>query len=129
MRIRTRIIVTVLACGLLPVLTMTAFYLRTSNRSTEQISRQATTDLKQKTEAQLVAIRDLKKQEIEDYFHSIRDQVITFSNDPMIAEATRSLAAAFNDSVRSQQLEKQALLDMVAGLSNYYQSSFTSEYR
>ena len=43
----------------------------------------------------LTAVREMKSQQIEDYFQSIRNQVRTFSEDRMIVDAMRTFSGAF----------------------------------
>ena len=43
--------------------------------------------LEKETRNQLVSLREMKKTQVEDYFNTIQNQVLTFSNDAMIIEA------------------------------------------
>jgi methyl-accepting chemotaxis protein len=45
--------------------------------------------------AKLTAVREAKADQVEEYFRSIVDQVVTFSEDQMIVDALRGFAAAF----------------------------------
>ena len=45
--------------------------------------------LEQDTFSKLTAVREMKAQQVEDYFEQIRNQVVTFSENSMIVEATK----------------------------------------
>jgi PAS domain S-box-containing protein len=72
----------------------------------------------------LTAVREMKSQQIEDYFLSIQNQMLTFSEDQMIIDAMRS----FNDSFRSIRGELVPRIDDYAGaesaLQRYYEEEF-----
>ena len=51
------------------------------------------------TSDRLTSLREMKKRQIESYFEQIRNQVITFSEDRMIIEATRQFIPAFQQVV------------------------------
>ena len=80
MRIRARLVTAFLLCGLVPVVGISALNIWNSRNGSQEISQHAKQDLRDKTEQMLVAVRDLKKSEIEDYFSAIRDQSVTFSS-------------------------------------------------
>lgn len=129
MRIRGRLITAFLACGLIPMLAISALNIWNASRGSEQISEHASNDLKVKIEEQLTAVRDLKKSEVIDYFETIRDQAITFSEDVMIVDAMREFASAFKTVVSERELDQEDIEQMRRELSNYYERSFAAMYR
>ncbi len=56
---------------------------------------QAASALQEQASNQLVAVREMKKSMIEDYFGSIRNQIITLSEDQMIIDAMKEFTEAF----------------------------------
>ncbi len=74
----------------------------------------------------LVAIRDLTKGRIEDYFGTIRNQVLTLSKDVMVVDATKS----FNDSFSSYKNEVADAASSAkrSELEQYYTTVFSKEY-
>lgn len=129
MRIRGRLVTAFLACGLVPMLAISALNLWKSNSGNIEISTRASEDLESKISQQLVAARDLKKAEIRDYFATIEDQVITFSNDVMIVDAMRDMTTAFNEVVEERELIDEDITEMRSELTRYYEDSFAAEYR
>lgn len=43
----------------------------------------------------LIAVRDIKQSQIEDYFGTIKNQVLTFANDKMIIDAMEDFSSSF----------------------------------
>ncbi|MEM9644386.1 MAG: methyl-accepting chemotaxis protein [Planctomycetota bacterium] len=129
MRVRGRLMFAFLACGLIPMLSISFLNLRSARRGSDEVGQHAGQDLQDKTESRLVAVRDLKRAEITDYFNVIRDQVITLSQSPAIVEAMGDFTNSFNFIVDDRQLDKAQLLEMRQDLVGYYESQFAAEYR
>lgn len=53
------------------------------------------TSLEQESFNQLIAVRELKADQVESFFRTLRDQVIALSGNPMVTEAMASLTDAF----------------------------------
>ncbi|MEM1068673.1 MAG: methyl-accepting chemotaxis protein [Planctomycetota bacterium] len=129
MRIRGRLVTAFLACGLIPMLAISSLNLWNARRGSMEISERASEDLRTKIEQQLTAARNVKQAEIEDYFETIHDQVVTFSNDVMIVDAMREFSDAFAQYSEERQIERNDLDQMREGLSGYYEQSFAAEYK
>ena len=75
----------------------------------------------------LVSQREAKKNEIEGYFETLKDQVLTFSNDRMIIDAMSDFKQAFRDYrddlgiYNVDQLKNQ--------LKPYYTDQFLAKYK
>ncbi len=57
----------------------------------------AKTSLKNESFKKLTAVREMKADQVEDGFRTIRDQVKTLSEDRMIVDAVMSFSEAFRD--------------------------------
>ncbi|MGY8770984.1 MAG: hypothetical protein ACKVH8_21445 [Pirellulales bacterium] len=68
------------------------------------ITKDATEGIQATTSNQLIAIRELKKSEIERYFNGIKDQIIEFSSDTMISEALNEFRPAFKEYRQETQV-------------------------
>ncbi|MCP4274079.1 MAG: HAMP domain-containing protein [Gammaproteobacteria bacterium] len=75
----------------------------------------------------LVAIRDLTKGRIEDYFSHIRNQVLTLSNDQMVIDALQSFNAGFQNY--KQEIDDDDSINKNSQLGEYYTSDFSTEYK
>lgn len=129
MRIRGRLVATYLACGLLPMLAIATLSYWNSSKGNQTIGQHAAEDLQAKIQQQLVAVRDLKKAEITDYFSTIRDQVITLSEDVMVVDAMREMTTAFDAVVTERDLDAATIEEMRDDMRRYYDAAFAGEYR
>ena len=69
MKLRTRLLGTFLACGLIPLVIFGFVNYVTANRSMNRIQQHAVADVSEKSGEKLIALRDIKKAQIEDYFN------------------------------------------------------------
>lgn len=74
----------------------------------------------------LIAIRDSKKSQIEDYFRLIRNQVSTYANNPMVQEAMLGFSEGFRSFETDQAINQQRIK---ASLTDYYENEFNTAYR
>ena len=77
---------------------------------------------------QLIAIRDSKKTQIEDYFAFIRSQVQTFSNNHMVVDAMKEFSMAFNE-VEIGEFPEEAKQQIKTELAGYYRDNFLPVYK
>jgi len=73
---------------------------------------------------QLIAIREAKKTQIEDYFSTIRDQALTFSNNTMIIDAMREFKDSFGSVADGKNINS-----MRDELGQYYTKQFGEQYK
>ena len=76
---------------------------------------------------QLTSVRELKKNQIEDYFGTIRDQALTLSNDTMIIDALQEFREAFN-GYRTEVVGDN-LDNYRQQLAGYYKNEFSNTYK
>lgn len=129
MKLRTRLTLGFLACGILPIVAVATANLLTAKSGTSAIEIRAKTDLERKAQDHLMALRDMKKQQIENYFGSIRDQVLSFSENRMVIDATREFSEAFKSYREQRELNSEQLSKMKVELQTYYTGEFDNEYR
>ncbi|PLX22374.1 MAG: hypothetical protein C0600_16720 [Ignavibacteria bacterium] len=66
--------------------------------------------------------REMKADQVEEYFKIIRHQVMTFSEDRMVVEATKKFQSDFNALNQSVRVSKE----MESQLSRYYDAEFVT---
>lgn len=88
-----------------------------------QASSIAATAMEKKAFNQLIAIREIQKTQIENYFKTIKKEVITYSNNGMIVDMMQQLPTAFFDYDNQTSLRDN---DMV---EDYYRNEFDIEYK
>ena len=74
---------------------------------------------------QLVAVRDSKRMQIEDYFARIRAQIETFAEDRMIVDATRQFVGAFDQHIASEYLDHGWPVDSLDSAGENFVSTIT----
>lgn len=129
MKLRSQLLLSFLAAGLTPVLATAVVCYWTASSGSEQIESKSRADLRAKAEANLIASRDSKKSQVEDYFTSIGDQVTTFSEDRMIVDAMRGFRGAFQSYREQSELDEQSINRFRDELTGYYTGEFGSEYQ
>ena len=129
MKIRTRLMLGFLACGLLPIVAIAVANYLTAQSGTSLIESHARKDLQQKAKDHLVALRDIKKQQIENYFTAIRDQVLSLSENRMIIDSMRTFREGFSSYGQEREFEQIDIDKMKAELITYYTNEFATEYK
>ena len=119
MRIQTKITA---VCTFVLILATVALSIVLSSTSVTK----ATNALNYQTEQRFVGFRDVKKEQIEDYFKVIEKQVVTLSNSTM----TRQAALDFRDSFQKYPSERGGLISdsQKASLKSYYTEQFGKKY-
>ena len=74
--------------------------------------------------AKLTAVREMKAQQIEDYFGFIRRQILTLSEDRMIIDATREFRAAFDGFEQESGAAAEDSEADFSQLRDYYRNEF-----
>ncbi len=123
MKMKNRLIIgTILFTTLLLLMTVTLL----SAAVNRYHLAQTVTEQKQAQALQnrLISIRDLQKSRIEDYFTTIRNQLITLANDRMIIDATLAFNHAFKKYDSELDKIRGTYLPTVVG---YYQE-FAAQY-
>ncbi|HEC12709.1 MAG TPA: methyl-accepting chemotaxis protein [Acidiferrobacteraceae bacterium] len=121
MNIKIKLITASLALAIMPLVTATLILEDMSTTTASEALESA-------VENQLISIRDTKKVQIEDYFNTIRNQVLTFSNDRMVIDAMRQFKASFKkvtvDGMAGKSIDK-----MRTAVASYYVNDFGNEYK
>jgi len=73
--------------------------------------------------SQLVAIREIQKTQIENYFDTIKQEIITYSNNRMIIDMATEFKEAFFD------YSGQSTITDIEKLQQYYVEEFDQEYK
>lgn len=129
MKIRGRLVIAFMLCGILPLLTITLVNLWNLKTGFESVREYGSKSLTAEVTNNLVAARDSRKQAVEDYMETIRDQVLTLSEDRMIVRAMNELRGAFESRSTETEVDDATLESMRQELAAYYRTTFATEYR
>src|ERR1700741_2290507 len=67
----------------------------------------------------LTAVRELKSNQIEDYFSQIKDQAISFSHDPTVIRAMKRFKKGFDEYTEDETRESKKV-----AVANYIKKEF-----
>jgi methyl-accepting chemotaxis protein len=127
MRLRTQLVVAFLGCGILPLVILGAISFSTARTGMAGMESTARASLEKGAEEQLVAIRGLKKQQVETYFDILRKLMVNFSENPSIASGFHELRTTYREHrTELKDFEPQAAR---AALQQFYVNDFSGEYR
>lgn len=116
MNIKKKMIIVAIGLAIIPVM-LAIFVLRNIATNTSSGALEAA------AKNQLVSIRDTKKSQIEDYFGTIRSQIITLSNSRMTITAMAELQRSYNF------VDEDADIKIMRNeLAKYYKNEFGKEY-
>lgn len=128
MKISQKLLFSSIAFGVLPaVIVSTVLGFQAASSSKKAMEENA--------KKQLTAIRDIKKKSIERYFYTVREQVLTLSDNRMVIDAMKEMGGTFkyfsnevNIPTNSNNLAKTTQAQR-SGLKEYYDSEFNEEYK
>ncbi|MGI9442599.1 MAG: methyl-accepting chemotaxis protein [Rubripirellula sp.] len=115
--LQNRLLLALLAISLVPlsILGLSMYYL-TSNA----IMKQATD--------RLTAVRTIKANQIQSYFHSIQDQIQTFSEDRMVIQAMSDFKNGMSTIQADNEVTEASLTLMREQVTRYYNTEFARRY-
>ncbi|MEJ2045768.1 MAG: methyl-accepting chemotaxis protein [Reinekea sp.] len=119
MTLKNKLILVCITLAIVPVVMVSA----TLGYESYQSGRQT---IEQQARDQLMSIRDIKQQQIESYFDTVRKQILTLSNDRMIIDAMSQFKNAFTAYKSTQGLP--SIDAMRQQLRQYYTGDFLQEY-
>jgi len=91
-----------------------------------QSSRLSSETIENQVKNQLTSIRELKRNQVEEYFTGIAGQIRTFSNDRMIIEAAKEFNAAYPNFEKQTNRVSSGQKNQ---LKNYYENEFGEQYK
>lgn len=117
LNIKAKLIIAFLVVGLVPFVAIASITLL---KSSSEIEAQAF--------QKLAAVREIKKSGIERYFNTIRDQVLTLSEDTMVVDAMREFKTAFAKFREENGIADEQIGLLRAELKTYYEGQFAPEF-
>ena len=128
MKIGSKLIAAFLCCGIVPTVVVSSISYWSSSSTMTNITKDASDGIQATTENQLIAIRELKKSEIELYFNDIKDQIVDFSSDKLISEAMNEFRPAFLEYREETEVADSNIDQLRQELRTYYANEFGEEY-
>ncbi|MET1257107.1 methyl-accepting chemotaxis protein [Aliikangiella maris] len=119
MNLKHKILFGAIFLATIPVI-ITSFVISQHATSSSEISQH------ESARSRLVAVRDITKSRIEDYFTLIRKQVDTLSKNRMVVEAAKDFQLSFGNYKSEITFNRSNALSQ---LSQYYTQQFGAEYQ
>ncbi len=127
--IKPKLITLFLLVGVVPVAIAAWIAYGQARRALDKAEQTTAKAMEKQLFEQLSAIRDEKRSAIEQYFSTINDQVLTFSEDRMVVDAMSELREAFSNHRAEQGVDATRLVEMRKDLATYYANEFSEEYK
>ena len=115
MKISTRIILACLFMATLGILASGGMVAWQSLSLSEQA-------MNKRTENQLVSIREIKREQVKDYFNTINQQILTFADESLVTTSIASFTKAYDSYI------EQTRADTPRTLTSYYQEQFARTF-
>ncbi|MBC74905.1 MAG: hypothetical protein CME64_02730 [Halobacteriovoraceae bacterium] len=115
---RTKLVISFLLAGLIPLGSVGYFVYEKSSASLE---REAV--------SKLVAVKNIKKEVIHRYFEGVADQVVTYADNIMIQDAMNEFTTSFNSLEEELEVDSTELSSYRNELIAFYRDQFGEKYR
>lgn len=129
LNLRSRLVIAFVACGLTPLIVAAVVSYMSASNGFQVVQHQALDAMKRYSTDALIAQRELKANQLQNYFDSIQKQIRTFSEDGMVVEAMSEFKSAFHRFRKENKIEKADLANKRSELSAFYSGPFASLYR
>ena len=129
MTIGKRLLISLLLCGLLPMILIGINSYQIASSSLHSVSTAATEALHHAAEESLVGERDVKRNEIETHFDELGKLVQTFAEAPGTVSAMQDFTRAYNSFRGDMEIDDQKLGEMRRAVENYYRNEFGAKYQ
>ncbi|MCA9175668.1 MAG: HAMP domain-containing protein [Planctomycetales bacterium] len=127
MKLQSRIMILVLAGTLLPLAVTGTVSFSLARQSVSELATMAEKGLHAYVEQLLTAQREIKSSQLEQYFNTVRDHVVTFSRNERTVSAMREMTQSFAYDVN--KVDSAALLRCRRDLAAYYHGDFTARFQ
>ncbi len=129
MKLRTRLTLAFLACGVIPMLAAVVVSYRTADKGMNSIESRSEQEFENQTQNMLTAVRSQKKAQIESYFKDIKQVMTGFAENDMVVSAMRDLKGAYKQFREDNAVTPEELERMKGELTTYYTSDFSEAFK
>jgi methyl-accepting chemotaxis protein len=116
--LKKKLLIAFLSVGIIPFAIMAVVSLQ-----------KADTALSHQAFAQMQSMRDVKKEQVLHYLQTIKDQIITYSENHMIVSAMGDFSGAFKTFRNENELGDPKIPGLRNSLAVYYNQDFSQAYR
>jgi methyl-accepting chemotaxis protein len=127
MGLRQRLVLVMLACGILPLVGASLWSQASIQQGNARLSELSEQRLRESAIARLEGIRDAKTAHVTHYFETIGSQLVAFVEDRMVVDAMHELDAAVSEA--SEAVDDGRIADYRKAVREYYEREFGTRYR
>lgn len=129
MKLKTRLTLAFLACGLLPMTAAVCVTYYSAHSGMERMIEQTNSLVEGVSQTRLDSIRAQKKIQLEEYAKLQESTIVAFSQSPLIINAAKDLMQTFRSFRSDNNIQSEELAKMKEGLAGYYTSQFADEFK
>ncbi len=129
MKLRTQLTIAFLVCGIVPLLVSGIINYRTAGQGLNTTNTKGSTALRTAAANRLIAVREIKKQHLLDYFDTVKNQIVQLSSDGLVVEAMRDFKKAHGAYTTETNVKPEEIQNMKKDLLSYYTQEFLTEYK
>lgn len=116
-------------CVICPLGLITAVNLWNLQRGFTTVRQHAGDALANEIKKNLISARDHRTEAVEDYFLTIRDQLISMCEDRTVVSNTLKLSQALSNRIAESTISEDRIEEMRRELTDYYATTFATQYR
>jgi len=116
--LKAKLLIAFLCVGVLPFAAMTLLSL---NKANSALHHQAF--------AQMQSMRQVKKGQVERYLETVKNQILTFSENSMTIMAMTQFSRAFDSFQSENGINPEDIDELRSKLARYYQNDFSTAYK
>lgn len=128
MKLRGKLLVSFLICSIAPMLVLGIVNYQNARNAASQVRDRSIAGLKESAENRLVAICNVKKSQVSDYFQEAGRQIRSLARSPQMGASSRSFNQGFRSFLADRQLSGSEVNDEKQPLQTYYRSVFRTEF-
>ncbi|MCA9246146.1 MAG: HAMP domain-containing protein [Planctomycetales bacterium] len=128
LQVKQKLIGAFLLVGLVPVAVAGLFAYVSASRGLDQARNATSQTVEAQLNSQLTATRDEKRAAIENYFGTIENQILTFSEDRMVIDAMRVFKERFRTYRVDAKHTDEEIAHLKQELGTYYTDQFGKTY-
>ena len=128
MKIRNKLLTSFLACSLLPMGVLGTVSYWNAKQATTQVRDRSIEGLNSAANSKLLAVCEVKKSQITDYFQNASRQIRTMAKSQQVISSVRNFTTGFRSFVDDRLNSGLEVADDKIQLRSYYQSIFANEY-
>ncbi len=127
--IKKKILATLLAAGIIPLLLMAFFLVWVGLASERELKQSVTDSFELEVNQRMTALRDARKDALMNYMETVKRNLILLASSTMIREAARDLPEVFNNYQQDLKLSQSSKNATFTQLRDYYRGPFSETYR